>query len=208
MEKDTKKKKKIEQEAELKAEVVSARGGSASGGEVVEVKGDKNKPAVTEVRASARYLHISHRKADLVVQVVRGMKAVEAVRKLTFLNKKASPLVAKMINSALANAEHNFHLVKEDLYIKSIVSNQGPVLKRSMPAAFGTAHAIRRRLAHLEVVLSTVKPIIGKAAKHAFKKAKKLSATDRAESRKSAKKANDSRVSNAKKSEKNIKKTS
>jgi large subunit ribosomal protein L22 len=172
------------------------------------VKGDKNKPAVTEVRASARYLHISHRKADLVVQVVRGMKAVEAVRKLTFLNKKASPLVAKMINSALANAEHNFHLVKEDLYIKSIVSNQGPVLKRSMPAAFGTAHAIRRRLAHLEVVLSTVKPIIGKAAKHAFKKAKKLSATDRAESRKSAKKANDSRVSNAKKSEKNIKKTS
>jgi len=200
MEKDIKKKKNVTKSADQEAEAVS----------VVETKekGDKEKSAVTEVRAKARYLHISHRKADLVAQVVRGLKAVEAVKKLALLNKKASPLVIKLINSALANAEHNFHLVKEDLYIKSIVANQGPVLKRSIPAAFGTAHAIRRHLAHLEVVLSTVKPVIGRSAKRAFKKAKKLSTSDRIASRQNVKKANDAKISQVKKLEENIKKTS
>jgi len=109
--------------------------------------------------AKVKFLRMSHRKADLVVAAVRGMRALDALEKLVFLNKKASLPIAKMIKSAIANAEHNSHLAKENLYIKSIVSNQGPALKRFKPAAFGTAHAIKRRLCHLEVVLTNVKPV-------------------------------------------------
>ena len=116
-------------------------------------KDKKAKSAVTEVGAKVRFLRVSPKKARLVIDAVRGLKAVEALNKLKLINKGSAPLVFKMISSAVANAENNFKLKKEDLYVKRIVANQGPTFHRFKPAAFGSAHPIKNRTSHLEVIL-------------------------------------------------------
>ena len=113
----------------------------------------KSGQAITEVKASARFLHISPKKVKLVIDLVRGLRVGAALQQLQFVNKKATRFVVKLVNSAIANAENNFHLKKEDLYIKFIVANQGPTIHRFKPAAFGQAHPIRKRSTHLELIL-------------------------------------------------------
>ncbi|MEK7537669.1 MAG: 50S ribosomal protein L22 [Patescibacteria group bacterium] len=106
-----------------------------------------------EVRAHLRYLHISPRKVRLVVNLVRGLPIDQAVDQLTVLPKRASRPVLKLLNSAVANAEHNFKLERKSLRIKSIVANEGPRLKRYRPRAFGRAAEILKRMTHVTVVL-------------------------------------------------------
>ncbi len=108
---------------------------------------------ILAVQAKARYLRISPKKVRLVIDLIRGQKVTEALVQLKFLNKEAARLVSQLLNSAVANAEHNFKLKKVDLYIKQIVANQGPTLHRWRPVAYGRAHPIRKRSTHLEVVL-------------------------------------------------------
>ncbi len=110
-----------------------------------------------EVRAIAKNLKISPKKARLVVDLVRGKTVNEAINQLLFLNKKAAGFVLKLINSAVANAEHNFNLDKNNLYIKVIKVDQGIMLKRWKPRAFGRAAPIRRRRSHITVVLDELK---------------------------------------------------
>lgn len=110
-----------------------------------------------EIKAQARYLRISPRKVKLIVDLIRGMMVIEAESQLQFLNKRAARIVLKLLNSALANAKHNFNLVKENLYIKEIVANQGPALKRWMPKAYGRAAPIKKRSTHLAIVLEELK---------------------------------------------------
>jgi len=113
----------------------------------------KQKKAVTEVKARARFLRMSPRKAQLVVNLVKGLSVDLAVDQLRFINKAAVKPVLKVLNSAIANAEHNFKLKREDLFIKYFVANQGPTLHRWKPAAFGRAHPINKRTTHLEIIL-------------------------------------------------------
>jgi large subunit ribosomal protein L22 len=109
------------------------------------------------VKASARYLHISPRKMRLVTNLVKNMNAVDALVQLAHAEKKAAPMVAKLLNSAIANAKNNFSLSPDFLIIKSITTDQGPVLKRYFPRARGSAFVIRRKMCHVNIVLEEQK---------------------------------------------------
>lgn len=109
---------------------------------------------------------MSPRKVRLVVDAIRGMSVVSAETKLKFLPKLAAMPVHKLLRSAIANADHNFHLKEETLFIKTIVADGGPTLKRSRPRAFGRAAPIRKRTTHITLILSDEKPVaVGKKAK-------------------------------------------
>lgn len=111
-----------------------------------------------DVIAKLRYLRVTPRKVRLVIDTVRGKSVIEADAMLSVIPKHASLPLRKLIASAVANAEHNFQLKKEDLIIKSIVADEGPKLKRFRPRAFGRAADILKRSSHVTVILSSDKP--------------------------------------------------
>ncbi|MGC9049082.1 MAG: 50S ribosomal protein L22, partial [Patescibacteria group bacterium] len=111
-----------------------------------------------EIKAISRYLRISPKKTRLVADVIRGLEVTQAENQLRFIPRKASQFIIKTLHSAIANAEHNFGLKKENLYIKKIVVNEGPAIKRWMPKAFGRATPIRKRSSHIEIILDEIKP--------------------------------------------------
>src|SRR3989338_7654213 len=113
----------------------------------------KKKKAITEVWGSARFVHISPKKVRLVINQLKGLTALAALDLLRFTRKSSVLPVAKLINSALANAEHNFQIDKDDLFIKKFLVNAGPVIKRFRPRAHGRAAAIRKGTSHIELVL-------------------------------------------------------
>ncbi len=108
-----------------------------------------------EVKATAKYIHISPKKIRLVVEAIKDLPLEEVLQSLSALTHRAARPLLKALNSAIANAEHNFGLKKEDLYIKSLLINQGPSLKRWTAKARGMAAPIKRRTAHIVVVLDT-----------------------------------------------------
>ncbi|MBI4758621.1 MAG: 50S ribosomal protein L22 [Chloroflexi bacterium] len=107
-----------------------------------------------QVRAVARYIGLSPRKVRLVVDTVRGKPVGEALAVLRYLPNAAAREVAKVVKSAVANAEQNNHLSAEDLYIASISADEGPSLKRWRPGARGRANPIRKRSSHITVVVA------------------------------------------------------
>lgn len=113
------------------------------------------------ITAKAKNIRMSPRKIRLVVDVVRGMETEEALGQLHFMKKLAAKTVAKLINSAVANAEHNFELDKNNLYIKEIKVDEGATLKRWMPKAHGRATTIRKRTAHITLALAEIKASAG-----------------------------------------------
>ncbi len=106
------------------------------------------------VTARLRQLRISPRKTRLIARLIVGMSVNEAFRELRVLPKHAAEPILKLVRSAVANAEHNFSLKKDNLYISSAIVDQGPTLKRFMPRAMGRAAAIRKRTSHITVVLT------------------------------------------------------
>lgn len=108
---------------------------------------------VSEVKAKARFIKIAPRKTRLVINQLRGLSADQAISQLQFITKAAVKPVRKLVNSAIANAENNFGLDKKDLYIKKIIANDGPTLKRWQPRAYGRSTMINKRTSHIEVVL-------------------------------------------------------
>jgi large subunit ribosomal protein L22 len=110
-----------------------------------------------EVKASLKHLRMSPRKARLVIDIVRRMPVEAALDQLRFINKKATEPIAKLINSAIANAINTYNLEKSNLYIKEIRSDEGVMLKRWMPRAHGRATSIRKRGCHLNLVLAEIK---------------------------------------------------
>lgn len=105
------------------------------------------------VTASARRLRISPRKMRLVTNLVKNMPVEEAITQLTFTNKKAAGMLVKLLKSAAANAENNFSMKPEQLYVKSVTCDMGQTMKRYFPRARGSAFTIRRKLAHVNIVL-------------------------------------------------------
>jgi len=106
-----------------------------------------------EVKASLKYARVGAQKARLVVDLVRGKDVNDAVKTLTFLNKKTAGIVKKLIESAVANAENKKVMDIDNLYVKAIWVDQGPVLKRFRPRAQGRAFGVRKKTSHINVVL-------------------------------------------------------
>jgi large subunit ribosomal protein L22 len=106
-----------------------------------------------EARAVARYMRISPQKVRLIMDEVRGKKAEEAVRLLSFSPKRGAHILRKLISSAVANAGANKEIDVDTLYIKRIYADQGPIAKRFQPRAMGRASRIRKRTSHLTVIL-------------------------------------------------------
>jgi large subunit ribosomal protein L22 len=106
-----------------------------------------------ESRAVARYIRIPPRKVRLIMDEIRGRRIEEALNQLSFAPQKGAFILKKLINSAVANAEQNFEMDVDKLYIKRIYADEGPTLKRFRPRAMGRATRIRKRTSHLTVVL-------------------------------------------------------
>jgi ribosomal protein L22 len=114
---------------------------------------DPNLPAPV-VRAQAKYVRSSARKARLVCDNIRG-KSVDEARAILALTPRAIARDwSKLLESAVANAEHNHELVGEDLYVKSVKADEGPTIKRFRPRAMGRATRIRKRTSHLTIMLT------------------------------------------------------
>lgn len=107
-----------------------------------------------EAKAIAKHIRISPNKARQVVDLIRGKRADEALAILRFLPKRGAEPIEKCLKSAIANAEHNFELDPDDLYVSKIYVDQGPTLKRYKPRARGRADIMRRRTSHITVVVS------------------------------------------------------
>ena len=110
-----------------------------------------------EIKAKAKYIKVSPRKSRLVIDVIRGLKIKKALEQLKFINKRVAEPIAKLVNSAIANAENNFELEKDNLFIKEIKVDEGPTLKRWKPRARGRATPIRKRTSHISILLGEIK---------------------------------------------------
>ena len=140
-----------------------------------------------EVKAHLSYLRMSPRKVRLVVDAVRGMDIEPALAQLQFMPRAAARPVKKLVESAVANATHNFQLSREGLFIKAATVNQGPTLKRWRPRAMGSAAPILKRTSHITIVLGS-KDIPKKDAKVSKKDAKAEKAEEKTEKKAPAKK--------------------
>ena len=107
-----------------------------------------------EAKAVAKYIRISPRKARQVVDLIRGKSVAEASAILKFTPNKGAELVEKVLKSAVANAEHNYDMNVDELYISQAYVDQGPSLKRFKPRAMGRADGIRKRTSHITVMVS------------------------------------------------------
>jgi len=113
-----------------------------------------------ESRAVLKFARVSPQKARLVADLVRGQYAAEAVETLNFLNKKSAPMIRKLVESAIANAEQKadrdaVDLDIDELYVKTIHVDQGPTLRRFRPRAQGRATRIIKKTSHITVELAT-----------------------------------------------------
>ena len=109
-----------------------------------------------EAKATARYVRIAPRKARRVVDLIRGTGVLEARRRLQFSPLGATQTVAKVLNSAVANAEQSPGIIPENLVVKAGWVNEGPTLKRYRPRAYGRATMIRKRTSHITVVVESI----------------------------------------------------
>lgn len=110
-----------------------------------------------EAKAIAKGLRIAPRKARLVIDLIRGKSVTEADIILSNLNKEATRLSKKVLTSAVANAENNLHLEKENLYVKEAYVNEGQPLKRMKFGSRGHVDPIKRRTSHITIVVSDEK---------------------------------------------------
>jgi ribosomal protein L22 len=114
---------------------------------------DPDEPAPV-VRAQAKYVRSSARKARLVCDHIRGKSVDEARAILAVTPRAIARDWSKLLESAIANAEHNHELVGEDLYVKAVHADEGPTIKRFRPRAMGRATRIRKRTSHLTILLT------------------------------------------------------
>jgi large subunit ribosomal protein L22 len=124
-----------------------------------------------EVRAEAKYVRMSPRKARLVTEHIRGRSVPEARAVLAFTSREAAQVIQKVLHSAVSNAESNHGIAEERLYVKAAYADSGPVMKRWRARARGRVARIRKRTCHITVLLAelpqaapTVEPVQAEAA--------------------------------------------
>ncbi|MFD1708107.1 50S ribosomal protein L22 [Siminovitchia sediminis] len=110
-----------------------------------------------EAKAVAKTVRIAPRKARLVVDLIRGKQVGEAVAILKHTPKAASPIVEKLLKSAIANAEHNYDMDVNNLLVSKVYVDEGPTMKRFRPRAQGRASQINKRTSHITIVVSEKK---------------------------------------------------
>lgn len=106
-----------------------------------------------EIKAQLKHLRISPRKVRLVIGLIKGLSVEAAEKQLKFGSKRAAKPILKLLQSAIANAKHNFNLTKEILYVSKITVDQGPSLKRWRARAMGRAAPILKRTSHVVLLL-------------------------------------------------------
>jgi len=112
-----------------------------------------------EFKAKARFIRVSPQKARLVLDLIRGRRAEDALNTLTFTKKRVAATVEKLLRSALQNAnylstEKGLDVDVDQLYVKQAIANDGPRMKRIRPAPMGRAFRYVRRISHIELVLA------------------------------------------------------
>lgn len=110
-----------------------------------------------QAKAVAKSVRIAPRKAALVVDLIRGKAVGEAIAILKNTQRGASPIVEKVVNSAVANAEHNYDMDVDSLVIKEAFVDEGATLKRFRPRAQGRASSINKRTSHITVIVTEKK---------------------------------------------------
>ena len=172
--KDSKAKSAAGKEAKAKKAPAKKTAAKEAKGKKAEAKGEskedkkaaKKAPAKTAkakapatppvVRARARYVRVTPRKARLVADQVRGLHIEQALALLQFSPRGAAQDIQKLIESAAANAENNHDLVGDEMRISSITVDEGPTLRRFRPRALGRATPINKRTSHIAVALTPV----------------------------------------------------
>ncbi|MBR6525855.1 MAG: 50S ribosomal protein L22 [Clostridia bacterium] len=107
--------------------------------------------------ATAKYIRISSRKAGIVLDLIRGKQVDQALAILQFTPKAASPVIYKVLSSAIANAVNNLEMNRSDLYVAECFANPGPTLKRYVARSRGSASPMLKRTCHISVVLDQKK---------------------------------------------------
>ena len=108
-----------------------------------------------EVNATAKYLRVSPRKARMVIDMIRGKSVREAEAILKFCPNKGAEFASKVLKSAVANAENNLSLAKDDLIVTKAYVDEGPSLRRYKPRAKGRADRMVHRISHITIVVGT-----------------------------------------------------
>lgn len=106
-----------------------------------------------EAKALARYIRLSPQKVRLVVDLIRGKSAEDALNLLTMSPKRAAFTIAKVLRSAIANAEEKGASDVDKLYVKTVFVDQGPTMKRMRARAMGRSNTIRKRTSHITIVV-------------------------------------------------------
>ena len=110
-------------------------------------------------RAQAKHVRQSPYKVRRVLDLVRGLPVDEARVVLEFTNRKASGTIIKVLDSAVANAEHNFALDADELFVAEAYADEGPTLKRWRPRARGRATKIRKRTSHITIIVAETEEV-------------------------------------------------
>lgn len=110
-----------------------------------------------QAKAIAKSIRIAPRKVGLVVDLIRGKNVAEAIAILQHTQRGASPVVEKVLKSAIANAEHNYEMDTDNLVISEAYVNEGATMKRFRPRAQGRASQISKRTSHITVVVTEKK---------------------------------------------------
>jgi len=106
-----------------------------------------------EARAVARYIRVSPRKARQLIDAIRGQDVDDALRIVQLSTKKAARPIRKALESAIANAENNYDVDVDELYVKTATVDMGRALRRLQPRAYGRADIIRRPTSHVTIVV-------------------------------------------------------
>ena len=118
-----------------------------------QIKRERNEHKDTRPSAKLSYARVSTRKACYVLDAIRGKDVTTALGILTYSPRYAPKLIKKLLESAIANAENNNGMSRENLYVAECFAGQGPTLKRIRPRAQGRAYRIEHRTSHLNIVL-------------------------------------------------------
>ena len=113
---------------------------------------------MSQVKAQLNNLRIAPRKVRAVANLVKGKNVNQALDQLEYFVRKPVGPIKKLLNSAIANAENNFNMVKENLYIKELIVNEGVKLKRFRAKGFGRAANIEKKTSHINIVLDERTP--------------------------------------------------
>ena len=103
--------------------------------------------------ASAKFVRVAPRKVKVVLDLIRGKRVDDALAIVMYTPKAASPVIEKLLNSAIANAENNLDMDRETLYVAECYANQGPTLKRYWARSHGRADMIKKHTSHITIVL-------------------------------------------------------